>query len=122
MPKSTQAVVPHNHLPLSPPAWAEDSRLFPDTDDLHGVAHSWTSPRLAEVIVPGEPGRVRVSAEIYQRDDLELSAAGVWLTRGLPYIFLHPLDVSFDVEQARLLAAALIECCDRIDGAQATAS
>ncbi len=42
---------------------------------------------------------------------------GVLLSQGPERIFL--LDENFDVENARKLAAAILECCDRLDGVTA---
>ncbi len=39
------------------------------------------------------------------------------LDQGPERIFL--IDANFDVDNARKLAAAILECCDRIDGATA---
>lgn len=89
------------------PSWADEVTIGGEAID-----YRWTAPTIPESIEPyGDrcPAHVMVTRE----DMLYVNDEGVVLDQGPDRIFL--IDANFDVKNARLLAAAIIECCDRID-------
>ena len=96
---------------ISPrPAWADSTTIALDG----AVVHNWTAPTVAEGIQPdGE--FVPVRPELDQPNDLRVTDRGVILDPGEARVFLF--DIRFDVANARLLAQAIVECCDRLDAA-----
>jgi hypothetical protein len=93
------------------PAWAARTRVDSDS-----IIHTWASGVEVEDIdeETGSPGPVGV--EIFQVDTLHVDDEGVVLDPGEPRIFV--LDSWFDIDNARKLATALHECCDRYEQAQ----
>ncbi len=91
------------------PAWADRVTIGAEAID-----YAWTAPTVPQSIEQGGelcPAPVDITRE----DMLYVNDVGVVLDEGPERIFL--LDENFDVENARKLAAAILECCDRIDGA-----
>ena len=96
---------------ISPrPAWADRTELHPDS-----IVHAWTAPTVAEGIEPGGDF-VLIHVEVLQIDSLDVTDDGVVLDPGPGRIFLLDTGIA-DTANARRLAAALLECCDRIDAA-----
>jgi hypothetical protein len=93
------------------PAWAARTRV-----DADSIIHTWASGVEVDDMdeETGSPGRVDV--EIFQVDTLHVDDEGVVLAPGEPRIFV--LDTWFDIDNARKLAMALNECCDRYEQAQ----
>ncbi len=90
------------------PTWADEVRISQEAID-----YTWSAPTVPDCIDPtGETCPIRV--EITREDMLYINHAGVALDPGPERIFL--IDANFDVENARKLAAAILECCDRLDG------
>ncbi len=90
------------------PAWADNVAIGEDAID-----YTWTAPTVPQSIdQDGDLCPVRV--DITREDMLYVNDEGVVLDPGLERIFL--IDATFDVENARKLAAAILECCDRLDG------
>ncbi|GAA3172689.1 hypothetical protein GCM10010531_27750 [Blastococcus jejuensis] len=89
------------------PAWADRVTIGSEAID-----YAWTAPTWPESIEPdGETCPVEVI--ITREDMLYVNDEGVVLDPGPERIFL--LDTNLDVENARLLAQAILECCDRIN-------
>lgn len=95
------------------PAWAEETQIDPEA-----IVHYWRSPILARGADTEDGETYPIPVEIVVDDGLFVTPDGVFLERGAPRIFLSDTYIR-DTENGRLLAAAIIECCDRIDAAQA---
>lgn len=93
------------------PAWAATTRV-----DSEAIIHTWTSGVDVEDIDEETGSRGPVGVELFQVDTLHVDDEGVVLDPGEPRIFL--LDSWFDIDNARKLATALRECCDRCEQAQ----
>jgi hypothetical protein len=92
------------------PTWADEVRISQEAID-----YTWRTPTVPECIEPsGEACPIRV--EVTREDMLYVNDTGVVVDPGAERIFL--LYAHFDVENARKLAAALTEACDRLDGAR----
>lgn len=92
------------------PRWAEVVNIGPETID-----YTWTAPT-SPVCIERQGEFSVVPVELTREDALYVNDEGVGLDQGPERIFL--LDESFDVDNARKLAAAILECCDRIEGAE----
>ena len=92
------------------PAWADETQLEASTID-----YTWTAPTVAEGIEPDGGEFVPIRVELNQPNDLRVTEKGVILDPGVTRVFL--LDTRFDSANARLLAQAIVECCDRLDAA-----
>lgn len=91
------------------PSWSENVNI-----DAEAIDYTWTAPTVPESIEPdGErcPARVDLTRE----DMFYVALDGVVLDQGPERIFV--LDTNFDIVNARRLAAAILECCDRIENA-----
>lgn len=89
------------------PTWAEHA----ETGD-GAIEYAWTAPTVAQSI--DRDGEMCVAPVMITRYDmLYVNDEGVVLDPGPERIFL--LDTNLDVENARKLAAAIVECCDRIN-------
>ncbi len=91
------------------PSWATETRIDPEV-----IVHWWTAPTIAQSI-ESDGEFAPVTVEAVREDMLYVNGHGVVLDPGPERIFL--IDSNFDIENARKLAAAILECCDRIDGA-----
>lgn len=92
------------------PAWADHVRI-----DGEAVDYTWTAPTVAEAIdSDGEIGPALV--DLTREDALYVNDVGVVLDPGVDRIFL--LDTNFDVENARKLAIAINEACNRLQSAE----
>lgn len=100
------------------PAWADEVLM-----DESAITYCWTAPTEAvddpesDAVrkIAGEPCKAPV--QITQEHYLDEDDQGIRITPGRSRIFL--LDTNFDVENARKLAAAILECCDRLDVTEA---
>lgn len=93
------------------PAWAARTRV-----DSESIIHTWASGVTVDD-VDEETGSPRpVGVELFQVDTLHVDDEGVVLDPGEPRIFL--LDHWFDMDNARTLATAVLECCDRYEQAR----
>ena len=93
------------------PAWADETRLLPDV-----IVHTWVAPTVACGMEANDGELVPIRVEVDRMDDLRVIEAGVILDPGVTRIFL--LDTAIpDTTNGRLLAQAILECCDRIDAA-----
>ncbi len=90
------------------PSWATETRIDPDA-----IVHWWTAPTIAQSI-ERDGAFAPAAVEAVREDMLYVNGHGVVLDPGPERIFL--LDTDFDAANARLLAAAIVECCDRVDG------
>jgi hypothetical protein len=92
------------------PAWAGQTRIEPEA-----IVHSWMSPTVVKTIE--HDGELYIApVELVREDMLYVNDQGVVLDPGPDRIFL--LDTNLDVANARRLAAAIVECCDRIEAAE----
>jgi hypothetical protein len=95
------------------PAWADETRVDPEA-----ILHTWRSPTVAMGADDHGGGKTYpIPVEILQYDDLTVFPSGVSVERGEPVIFLSDLFIQ-DTENGRKLAAAILEACDRLDGAR----
>ncbi|GAB4081344.1 hypothetical protein GCM10028783_22930 [Modestobacter muralis] len=100
------------------PGWAQASHISHRHVELGDTAvhHSWTSPTQASVWSGGEVGPVTV--EIVQSDLLKPTAAGIVVRPRNTIIHLAWIGAEIpDSAEGRKLAAALLRCFDRLDGA-----
>jgi hypothetical protein len=93
------------------PTWAGETRIEPDC-----IVHSWTAPTVAMVSESAEETLSRAPVELYREDSLLVYPDGVALDPGPWRIFLLDTLIE-DTVNARRLATALLECCDRIEQA-----
>ncbi len=93
------------------PSWADTTTVSNET-----ITHSWTAPTSAKVMQ--HDGTLRdVTVEMYRDDDL-LEHDGVVALHEGEWRILVLDDVAIgDTVNARRFAQAIVECCDRIDGA-----
>jgi hypothetical protein len=95
------------------PDWAEEIVI---SDDLNSsnVLHLWTAPTVAEDDEGDE-----LTVQLRRDDDLKVDGECVVYLEGEPTIFLAGCDTGFrSTVEARRFAAAIIEACDRWDGAR----
>ena len=95
------------------PPWAERVAIGPEAID-----YTWTAPTVPaslEFTVDGDIGPCGAPVDITRQDRFHVTEVGVALDEGPERIFL--LDTTLDVKNARKLAAAILECCDRIEQA-----
>lgn len=98
------------------PAWADETRIEADS-----IVHGWTAPTVACVLNPGheEVGTSPAPVEIYRYDDMLVFPNGDVTIEEGPWRIMV-LDETFeDTQEARKLAAAILECCDRIEATSA---
>jgi hypothetical protein len=87
------------------PEWATTTRI-----ESEAITHSFTAPTVASTIEPD--GRaVRAPVEMYREDSLLAYPAGIALDVGPERVMV--LDEVLDLENARLLAQAILQCCNR---------
>lgn len=108
----TPEVRPDERTDISPyisrrPAWADRVTIGSEAID-----YSWTAPTVPGVIET-DGGTYPVQVMITREDMLYVNEEGVVLDPGPERIFL--VDATFTIENARKLAAAIVECCDRIN-------
>ncbi len=92
------------------PAWADRVTIGAEAID-----YAWTAPTVPQSIEPG--GELCAApVDITREDMLYVNDVGVVLDQGPERIFL--IDTNLDVANARLLAAAILECCDRLESSR----
>ena len=91
------------------PTWADQTEV-----DAEAIIHRWEARTEAfgDPDLEDEPS-YPIRVEILQFDDLRVHDVGVAIAPGRPVIFL--LDTNLDTANGRKLAAAILECCDRLD-------
>lgn len=89
------------------PAWADDVRISQEAID-----YTWSAPTVPIAIEP-DGSLCRALVDLVREDVLMVNSDGVAVDPGEERIFL--LDTNFDLPNARLLAAAILECCNRLD-------
>lgn len=89
------------------PVWADEVRI-----EAEAISYWWTAPTQAISIEPNGD-ECSTLVELVREDMLYVNSDGVVIDPGPERIFL--LDTNLDVENARKLAAAILECCHRID-------
>jgi len=94
------------------PAWAGNVTISEEAID-----YTWTAPTVPESIEP-DGDRYPAPVMLTRDDMLYVNDTGVVVDPGEERIFL--LDGTFDVVNARKLATAIRECCDRIVGTAST--
>lgn len=85
------------------PSWAETTRIDPEA-----IIHGWTAPTTAV-----DQEGVSVIIELCREDGLFVHDEGVFFDPGETRILL--LDTWLDVDNARLLAKGILECCNRFE-------
>ena len=95
------------------PAWAETVAMGPDTID-----YTWTAPTVADVIEPPDGELIPVEVQLFREDAFSVGDNGVLLDEGPERVFV--LDARLDLQNARKLATAILECCDRYDSTDDT--
>jgi hypothetical protein len=91
------------------PAWADETDI-----DSEAIVHRWTAPTVAEAPDADIGEAFPIPVEIMQVDDLIVMGGGVTLHPGETTIFVLDTNIR-DTVNARKLAAAILECCDRIE-------
>lgn len=95
------------------PSWAEET-LIEDDLNSSNILHLWTAPTVAE-----DDDFDTLTVQLRRDDGLKVEGAAVVFREGEPTIFLAGCDTGFrSVTEARRFAAAIIEACDRWDGAR----
>lgn len=92
------------------PSWADRTTMGAEV-----ITYTWTAPTVAECLGETDLVPYPVKVEVIQEEDLYVNQDGVVLDRGPMRIIVSDLSID-DTVNGRKLAAALIECCDRIDG------
>jgi hypothetical protein len=111
------APVEQQLVTLPRPTWATNSEITHSSITAGDtvVHHSWSSPSVGQVWSSGERGPAEV--EIVQADVLQSTDAGIVAATESVIIHLSWVDAQFDnTIEARKMAAAILECCDRLDG------
>ena len=89
------------------PAWAEHIEI-----NAEAIDYTWAAMTVPQSI--DHNGEMWIApVQITREDTLYVNDEGVVLDQGPERIFL--LDGKFDVENARKLAEAIFECCDRLE-------